>query len=198
MDDKLRSFLDNIGLRRLVDELRYCQSRRQTWRTTRRIGRELHAAISDQVGKAEILQKLTGLALTGLAPDPGAGGEILPGTRLGSRQAPVFEVRAVREARRITDDGRLLNQVFVTLLQDRALEHDGETLPMRCGSTLVIDLGSLSVSYVVRKPIEDRRRIRRTLEYRARGAGYAPESAAATYFGAGREVFARLHAADHG
>ena len=94
----------------------------------------------------------------------------------------------------MTDDGRLLNQVFVTLLQDLVLEHDGEPIQMRCGSTLVIDLGTLSVSYVVRKPLEDRRRIRRTLEYRSRGDGYAPEGAALTYFGSDREVFARLHA----
>lgn len=198
MDDQLRSFLDAIGLRRLVDELRYCESRRQTWRTTRKIGRELHGAISDQVARAEILQKLTGLALTGLAPNPGAAGEILPGVRVAPGEAPVFEVRAIREARRLTDDGRLLNQVFVTLLQDRTLEHDGERMRMRCGSTLVIDLATLSVSCVVRKPLEDRRRIRRTLDYRARGAGYAPETAAATYFGAAGEVFSRLHVDDRG
>ena len=197
IDDKLRDFMENIGLRRLVDELRYCDTRRKTWRTTRKIGRELHGAISDQVGKAEILQKLTGLVLTRFAPGQEPP-EILPGVRLAPDQLPVFKVRAIREARRLTDDGRLLNQVFVTLLQDLTIEHRGEPIPMRCGSTLVIDLGTLTVSYVVRKPLEDRRRIRRTLQYRARGAGFAPGDAAATYFGADREVFARLHADEGG
>jgi hypothetical protein len=50
------------------------------------------------------------------------------------------------------------------------------------------------VSYVVRKPLDDHRRLRRTVRFLDSRAGYSSETAAATYFGAEREVFARLHA----
>ena len=52
----------------------------------------------------------------------------------------MFQVQAVREARRLQDDGRALNQVFITLLQKREVEHEGQPLTIRCGSTLVLDL----------------------------------------------------------
>jgi hypothetical protein len=60
----LARFIDSIKLRQRVDELRYLRDRRAIWKETSRIRRELHDAIQEEVAKAEILQHLTGLALT--------------------------------------------------------------------------------------------------------------------------------------
>ena len=132
--------------------------------------------------KAEVLQRLTGLALTaGLVPKGVR-------TRAGG---PVFSVRTLREARRQKDDGRPLNQVFITLLQREEVERDGQLHKIRCGSMIVIDLDEEQVTYVIRKGLNDQKRIDRTIAFRAGLADTAP--LAATYFGEGNEPFAALH-----
>lgn len=190
MEEMLRRFMIDIGLRDKVDRLRYKRSRREIWETMRGIRADLHDAIAGQVAKAAVLQRLTGLAL--------AEYEAPPGVRVHRDGVPVFKVHSIREARRLADDGRLLNQVFVTLLQKEEVEHKGRRHTVRCGSTLVIDLGEHRVSYVVRKGLQDRGRLERTLEFLEGGLGFSPNKTAATYFGDSREIFAALHSDVHG
>src|SRR5262249_61475315 len=126
----LRRSTDGIELRHHVDRLRYKKDRRSIWKETRQIRIDLHAAIAREVPKAEILESLTGLALTSYRPPPGVS--------VRPDGLPKFSVHALREARRQNEDGHILNQVFVTLIQKATLEHEGQEHTIRCGSTLVL------------------------------------------------------------
>jgi hypothetical protein len=183
VEEMLRLFIDNIGLRAQVDKLRYLKSRREIWAKTREIRIALHDSILEYVEKAEILQRLTGLAL--------ADYQVPEGVKVHRDGAPVFSVRSFREARRMRDDGRVLNQVFITILQKETLDHDGQRHTIRCGSTLVLDMDDLRVMYVIGKGLHDRERLQRTIEFKESQAESA--SLAATYFGEGNEPFAALH-----
>jgi hypothetical protein len=183
MEERLKLFIQNIGLRHQVDKLRYQKDRRAIWTETRQIRIELHVAIQNEVAKAEILQHLTGLALAEYqAPE---------GVRIQRDGWPVFSVHAFREARRQQGDGRVLNQVFITILQKERMEHQGRTHTIRCGSTLVLDLDEMRVKYVIRKGLHDRERLLRTIVFKENQAINA--SLAATYFGEALEPFAALH-----
>jgi hypothetical protein len=105
----------------------------------------------------------------------------------------VFSVDAFREARRLRDDGRVLNQVFITILQKQTVEHEGREHSIRSGSTLVLDLDKAGVTYVIRKGLQDQARLLRTIAFKENGTSHA--SLAATYFGESREPFAALHGA---
>jgi hypothetical protein len=188
MEAKLRLFIQDIRLRAHVDKLRYLRGRKEIWKATCEIRRELHDAIQEQVQKARILEHLTGLALTEIETT-----EIKTpvGIRFNRRGLPSFFVKAFREARRVRDDGRTLNQVFITILQTEFVERDGQEYKIRCGSSIVIDLDDLRVTYVVRKGLRDAQRVARTIEFQEDGAGTA--SLAGTYFETTREPFAALH-----
>lgn len=183
VEEMLRRFIQSIGLRTQVDKLRYLRNRREIWTETRQIRIELHDAILEYVEKAEILQRMAGLALTEY--------QVPEGVRVHRDGVPVFSVRSLREARRLRDDGRALNQVFITILQKETLEHESQLHTIRCGSTFVLDLDELRVTYVIGKGLHDRERLLRTIAFKESQAESA--SLAATYFGSGNEPFAALH-----
>jgi hypothetical protein len=183
MEARLRLFIKGIRLRDRVNELRYLTTRRQIWEATRTIRAQLHTAISNQVLKAEILQWLTGLAL--------AEYQAPPGVKQHRDGVPVFSVQALREARRERGDGRVLNQVFITLLQKETVELEGRTHTIRCGSVMVIDLDEQRVTYVIRKGLHDQQRISRTIEFQE--SQFSTASLAATYLIGSDEPFAALH-----
>ena len=182
LDQVLTHFIEDIGLRHQVDKLRYKKDRKEIWKATRQIRIDLHDAIADQVSKAEILQRLTGLALAEYQAPEGVR------RRDG---VPVFSVHSLREARRQQEDGRILNQVFVTLLQKETMVHEGQEHTIRCGSTLVLDLDETRVMYVIGKGLHDHKRLLRTIRFQEGQADSA--SLAATYFGDSKEPFAALH-----
>jgi hypothetical protein len=183
MEGQLKTFIKNIDLRAHVDKLRYLKDRRDIWWATRQIRLDLHGLIERAVQGVDILQKLTGLAL--------AQAQVPPGVRVRPDGVPKFSVRVLREARRLREDGRALNQVFATILQKVTVDHDGQTHVIRCGSTIVVDLDEARVTYVVRKGLTDVDRIDRTIAFKEGRLGGA--SLAATYFGEAREPFAALH-----
>jgi hypothetical protein len=177
----LERFVHDIGLRAQIGELRYAASRHDIWNITRDLRQRLHTTIDSSLRKAALLEQLTGLALT-------AEG-MPPGVRLGNDNQPSFEVYALREALRQRDDGQMLNQAFITLLQ--TYHPGGGEEPLQCGSTLVINLDHATIDYVVRKAVHDTARIERIRQFRAEAQGHA--SLADTYFGAASEPFAGLH-----
>jgi len=183
MVDRLRLFIESIDLRHHVDKLRYLTTRREIWEATRAIRAQLHDAISGQVVKAEILQWLTGLAL--------AEYQAPPGVKQHRDGVPVFSVQALREARRGRGDARVLNQVFITLLQKETVEHEGQRHTIRCGSVIVVDLDEQRVTYVIRKGLHDQERISRTIEFKE--SQVSSFSLAATYLIGSDEPFAALH-----
>jgi len=184
MEKMLKTFISNINLRQQVDRLRYLTSRQDIWRESRFIQADLHGAIRNQVLKAQILQRLTGLALTNYSPPPGVKISSTSG-------APVFYVKSIREARRLRADGRVLNQVFITLLQSQILERNGQTYSIRCGSVLVIDLDDERVTFCIRKGLRDEERLLRTIKFEEDRSLTA--SLASTYFVGMQEPFAALH-----
>lgn len=105
--------------------------------------------------------------------------------------SPVFSVKALREARRLRNDGRALNQVFVTILQKETMEFEGRLHTIRSGSTLVIDLDDARVTCVVRKGLRDLERMKRTIAFQENRDSRS--SLSATYFGDAPEPFAALH-----
>lgn len=180
---EVERMLHHLVERKEIDTLRNLQSREEIWRETRSLRETLHRRIRDAVSKQVLLQRLTGLALTEYqAP---------PGVRVRRDGMPVFSVRSLREARRQRDDGVVLNQVFITLLQKVTVEGSGGVHEIRCGSTLVVDLNENRITYVVAKGLEDEARIQRIVEYKERQADWA--SLSDTYFGPNPEPFAALH-----
>ena len=185
MDAMLEKFIESIELRRQVDRLRYKRTRREIWEETRSIREDLHTAIRLYVEKALLLQRVTGLAL--------APYDVPNGVKVRRDGQPVFTVKAFREARRQQGNGRALNQVFITLLQTERVEHEGQLHSIRSGSTLVIDLDKMRITYAIGKGLHDTERIKRTIAFKEGAAGLA--SLAATYFGESNEPFAALHRA---
>jgi hypothetical protein len=186
MKKVLRDFISRIKLSDQVNKLRHLKARADIWKATRGIRIELHDAIHNEVDKEEIaadfLQRLTGLSLLQY--------DVPPGVRV-RHGAPVFSVHAMREARRQKDDGRALNQVFITILQKVEMEYNDDVHTIRCGSTLVIDLDEPRVTYVIRKGLQDKERIERIIAFR--DDDLSSGSSAATYFGLSDEPFAALH-----
>jgi hypothetical protein len=189
MESILKKFLMQIKLRDHVDKLRYLQDRKAIWTQTREIRLGLHQAIKRYAGKAEALQRITGLALVQQSLDQ-AQHQAPEGVKI-REGVPAFYVQGVREARRLQDDGRALNQVFITILQRQMLEFGDQMHPLPCGSTLVIDLDEVRVTYVISKRLHDRKRLERTIEFQESDAISA--SLAATYIGESNEPFAALH-----
>ncbi|HKP02566.1 MAG TPA: hypothetical protein VJU77_04305 [Chthoniobacterales bacterium] len=177
---QLRPLLED--LRGFVDRLRHKKERQEIWQELQTIRTDVHSTINRYVEKARAMQKLTGLALHGYAPTRGV--------KLNREGAPRFEVHAFREARREREDGRILNQAFITILQSQQVEFEGEKMSFRCGSTLVLDLDESCVSYVIRKGLNDTQRMRRTRDFQEKDHA---ASLTETYFGRQDEPFAALH-----
>ncbi len=117
----------------------------------------------------------------------------------------VFEVHGFRGARRVGPDGQKLDEVVISLAQKRTVpletgnqipnDPDTANFDFRGGCTLILDLQTLKLKYVVKKLIDDEARLKRQRDYRM-GEGQA--SLRATYFGkpmhdGSGEPFALLH-----
>jgi hypothetical protein len=106
-----------------------------------------------------------------------------------------FEVHSLRGARRVGPNGNLCNQIIITLTQRRVINADTEDeFKFRGGCTLILDLETLSLRYVIKgKRIDDEQRLQRHIEYRN---NIDRTSLRATYFGVSsqnNEPFALLH-----
>ncbi len=117
-----------------------------------------------------------------------------------------FEVHAFRGARRVGPDGNSLDEVIISVTQRRPVGLEGDLPPapddpdafdFRGGCTLILDLQTLRLKYVVRKLIDNSdERLTRQRAYRTGEEGRA--SLRAMYFGkseltANREPFSLLH-----
>lgn len=180
---EVEAMLEHLIEREEIESLRYLPTRREIWQRTRQLRRAIYAKIRDSVGKQVRMQRLTGLALE--------NSDVPAGVRLRRDGAPDFFVSSLRQARRERGDGIIINQVFVTLLQKLTVENEGRPEAIQCGSTLVVDLNSNKVSYVISKGLHDEKRIHRILNYKRERE--AMPGLAATYFGANPEPFAALH-----
>jgi hypothetical protein len=121
---------------------------------------------------------------------------------------PALEVHSARVARRTGPTGRQSRELLIELTQKRFGYFDAKVqadvdsgrlavkprpdFVMRGGSTLVIDLTDGSLRYVIRKRIDDDKRLARQREWQLSIRDF---SLAATYFGNQRmsEPFALAH-----
>ncbi len=175
-------FLDGIGLRQRIDSLRYIHDRAQLHSGYRNLRADIHDAILDSIQTQDDLQRLTGIYFT--------DEERAPGIRYRKDGSPLFSVGALHEARRLCDDGRILNQVFMTLLQKRTVETGDGPVEVRCGSTLVIDLDDLTINYAIRKAANDTAWLDTVARHRAEGDA----AQSLRVYARGREVsLAALH-----
>jgi hypothetical protein len=113
----------------------------------------------------------------------------------------VFEVHSFRGARRVGPDGNTRDEVIISLTQKRKVSLDensenSKTFDFRGGCTLILDLQSLKLKYVIKKLIDDSDgRLSAQRDYRK---GEIGSSLRATYFGDDEnqkvaEPFALLH-----
>ncbi len=157
----------------------------------------LHYWLVDYSGSKEVrrFEELTGLYLHKTYDKE----QSLKG--LGSsKKRYIFEVHSFRGAQRNAPDGSPVNRVIVSITQKRKVPlEEGETGPgaekftFRGGCTLVFDLNTLQLKYLIRKQIDDSDgRLKRQRAYRT-GEGLG--SLRMTYFGRPEkdEPFALLH-----
>lgn len=165
--------------------------RRQIFANMRFNQRELHALLtSGEVTKQA--QSDMGIALDDDAPE---------GIRRNQHGKPAVEVHSVRPARRIRPNGDVAVDLVVEITQkryeplDRSERSPGAMQPaFRGGCTLLVDLETTQVRYVISKNIRSQARLERQRQFLAAPEG---QSLYALYFGAadceGREPFAMLH-----
>jgi hypothetical protein len=177
----------------LADKLSYVDSRQEVFNRTKAIRLELHGMLQPiDLSQPALFEGVTGLVLSGDA------GPL--GLKKDSEGRPSFEVHSLRRARRVGPDGDALDQVIISITQRRILDSttggpaqpDAPSFNFRGGVTLILDLDTLRLRYVIRKSINDSERLQRQLAYLQGGRG---GSLRATYFGDSDtfEPFALLH-----
>jgi hypothetical protein len=109
-------------------------------------------------------------------------------TILGLDGAKGFEVHAARFATRVGPDGQLLTQAIITLLQE---DHDRQVFAenFEGGCTIIADLSTQTVRYIIRKSIISQTRFDRQKEFTLAGGRFGDRMA---YFRVD-EPFAALH-----
>jgi hypothetical protein len=105
--------------------------------------------------------------LTGLSLDPHHPIADLAPTHDGNQ---MFEVASVFPAQRMGPNGNLLNQLLVTITQERKVplvEGDANSprISFRGGCSLILDLDTHRLRYLVSKPIDDEQRLRDQRDY---------------------------------
>jgi hypothetical protein len=180
----------------LDDRLGLVHTREQVFEVTKKIREKLHGKLRpDSLDQPSQFESATGLVLTNAAS--------ARGITMDTNGTPRFEVHSVRRARRVGPDGTRLDQVIISITQRRRLSPEtgepvttsGPAINFRGGVTLIVDLDTLSLRYVIRKCIADEARLKRQLKYQGEGmAG----SLRATYFRNDpedeiKEPFALLH-----
>lgn len=105
-----------------------------------------------------------------------------------------FEIHSIRPIRRVGPKGQLLADLLVEIVQSRPGQYEGNEFPnwdyegdrkkadfiFRGGCTLIIDMKTTKIRYIIPKEIEDIERYRRQQEYLNRS--YDDGSFRATYF----------------
>lgn len=192
------------NLRQVVGDSLYFTSRQEMFDKLTNAQRALHddleTLLSDKSDRSvrEEFEKITGLVLSESSS--------LDGLRIGRSGTPGFEVHAIRPALRVSPTGDIHKQVIITITQRRLVplnpdEPEGDKLNFRGGSTLILDLESMTLRYAITRSIRNEGRLERVRKYR-RDKAENDLSLRATYFGAPatengespvREPFALLH-----
>jgi hypothetical protein len=185
LEKALTAFVERIRLRGHLDRLRRMKSREEIWRETKKIQAFLHETIPVEVEQTGPIARLLGL---------GGREDDLGGFRIAGDVERKFRVFGFRESRRQKDDGRAVEQVFISLVRKYGVIAPGESeasFVVRVGSTIVFDLTENRIAYIIRKGLGGPTRLRRRAAFEEGRAGAA--SLAAAYFHDSDEPFAALH-----
>lgn len=169
-------------LKPYFEKLGWSSDRFERWDATRKQRADLHWNLQSKFWREETDEYLQ--AHTGL--DFGITNE---------RGEVRFELHSLWPARRLRPDGTVLNQVVFSILQHLPLDKNQIGKEIWGGCTFIVDLDSMLIRYVVRKPLykqEDKTgRITLARESLANGGSF---SLAGTYgMDGGDEPFAMLH-----
>jgi hypothetical protein len=186
------------GMGYVLDRSRYLKSRQESFKVMSEWRAALHNFITYHLKDVSTFERLTGLMLR---PAPGIDLKAL-GFMLDNAGNPRYEVHSLHPAQRVGPDGNLLNQLIISITQQRAVPlnpayPEAGTFAFRGGCTLILDQDSLSLTYKIAKPIYSDGDLR-MLQQRQFINDSSSGSLRATYFsplarGAGHEPFALLH-----
>jgi hypothetical protein len=181
----------------------YCETREQVWKQSIDNANRFYGRLKDRSQFSDAMLRSMGLSL-----GEKAAKTIRRTKNEGGQRVPAFDVQSIRTTRRIGPDGEDLPQLVVEITQerrgfsDKALQDEadgregrasrGSDFVFRGGCTLIIDLHSRKIRYIVEKDIESDSRLesqRRFLFERD------SETLGATYFALDShdEPFAFLH-----
>jgi hypothetical protein len=182
---RFRGFTEKLKSR-LVRLRDYAAQRSDYWAICRDLAAELHERLGrDLAEDLEFISK-GALVLTGE----------LPGLKRGRDGLNTFEVHSVRAAQRVGPDGDALNHAVVVITQKCLVPMPSgrAELKFRGGCTLILNLDTLDVQYVIAKDLRDKQRLDQTIAYREHGKLLALRSPyRAGAFENGAEPFAMLH-----
>lgn len=147
-------------LREFNNSLSYITDRREIFYTIKKMKAELHHRFEIKF-ESPAFEKLTGIKFLDTM-----NGEI--GSESGF---PKFEVHSMQRARRVGPEGITINQVIVTLTQRRTIKSNlvpaaEKPYTFRGGCTLIFDLDTLKLRYVIKKAIDDDERLKDQLAFK--------------------------------
>jgi len=169
-----------------TEQARYFTKREKVYKKTNEICAELHTLIKNTLKQADYHANVTkpdrlvtGLVLT--KDNPHLSATQLEQFKHDEDGNPLFEVHALRSAQRVGPDGDVLNQLIISLTQQRTVPIDGtdHKMTFRGGCTLILDLKTFRVQYCIMKSIVDDQRLERQKKYVRNRLG---SSLQATYF----------------
>jgi hypothetical protein len=146
LDDRARAAVRYLAeqLRPLLQTTQFKPTRREVYDLARNFQARIHVTLRSKIA-GEILGNLE--ALTGL--------RLADADTSDDRDGPSFEVHAVRPVRRRGPNGEETNQVVLAITQRRPIDVDGERIDVHGGCTLILDLDTLDLRYVIGKSIAD-------------------------------------------
>jgi hypothetical protein len=118
--------------------------------------RELHARIHF---KLQAFEALTGLVFSRNKVTR----DIIEYSR--TNNYPSFYVQSLAFNRQIDPRGKVINQAFISIIQNRNVSVNGTSFIFNGGSTLVFDLNSTRLLYVIKKDILDNDRLEKRKKY---------------------------------
>lgn len=195
-EDTMIDWLDGI-------DTNYCETREQVWKQSMDNAKRLNGRLKDRSQFSDAMLRKMGLSLGERAAKTIRRTKNEDGLRV-----PAFDVQSIRTTRRIGPDGEDLPQLVVEITQerrgfsDKALQDEadgsegrasrGSDFVFRGGCTLIIDLHSRKIRYIIEKDIESDSRLESQRKFLFERDS---ETLGATYFALDShdEPFAFLH-----
>jgi hypothetical protein len=121
--------------------------------------RELHDKIQFKLKNVRAFEDLTGLVFSNSAVSKNII-EFSPRNNF-----PRFYVQSLAFNRRIDFNGKVINQVVISIIQNRIVRVGNHNVLFNGGSTLIFDLNTRELLYVIKKDILDKNRLDKKISY---------------------------------